>query len=111
MRATKLVNNDKAGSMSGGCRGRGRGVGADEPQAPVLWPCSLTVQMPYQVVAFNLLVSSDSRVLEGWKISTGGLAIPPLPVGANLENVIHRCHNELLEEDRNDPNFMADSDL
>jgi hypothetical protein len=34
-----------------------------------------------------------------------------LSVGANLENVIHRCRNELSEEDRNDPNFAADSNL
>jgi hypothetical protein len=37
--------------------------------------------------------------------------MPPLPVGANLENTIHRYCNELSEEDHNDPNFTADSDL
>jgi hypothetical protein len=29
----------------------------------------------------------------------------------DLEKIIHRCRNELSEEDQNDPNFAADSDL
>jgi hypothetical protein len=59
MRAAKMVDNDEAGSMSGGRRGRDRGVDADEPPAPVLWPRSLTVPLAYQVAAFNLLVPPD----------------------------------------------------
>jgi hypothetical protein len=106
-----MSNNDEAGSMSIGRCGRGRGVGAIEPPAPVLWPRSLTVPLAYQVAAFNLLVPPDCRLPGGWKISTGGLAIPPLPVGADLENIIHRRHNELSEEDRNDPTFAPDSDI
>jgi hypothetical protein len=69
------------------------------------------VPLAYQVAAFNLLVLPDCRLPGGWKISIGGLAIPPLPVGTDLENVIHRRRNKLLEEDRSDPNFTAESDL
>jgi hypothetical protein len=54
-----MANNDKARSINGGRRGRGRGVSADEPPVPVLWPRSLTVPMVYQVAAFNLLVPLD----------------------------------------------------
>jgi hypothetical protein len=79
--------------------------------ASTLWPRSLTVPLAYQVAAFDLLVPPDCRLPKGWKISVGGHAIPPLPVGADLENIIHRCCNKLLEEDRNDPNFAADSDF
>jgi hypothetical protein len=69
------------------------------------------VPLAYQVVVFDLLIPPDCRLLEGWKISAGGRAIPPLPVGADLENVIHRRRNELSEEDRNNPKFVADSDI
>jgi hypothetical protein len=95
-----MANNDKAKS-----------VNIDEPMVSVLCPRSLTVPMAYQVAAFNLLVPPDCRLPGGWKISAGGRAIPPLSVGADLENAIHHCHNELTEEDRNDPNFAANSDL
>jgi hypothetical protein len=77
----------------------------------VLWPCSLAVPIAYQVAAFSMLVSPDCRLPRGWKISTSRLAILPLPLSANLKNVIHRRHNELLEEDRNDPTFASDSDI
>jgi hypothetical protein len=67
--------------------------------------------LAYDVAAFDLLVPPDCRLLGGWKISASGLAIPPLLVGIDLENIIHRHRNELSEEDHNDPNFAADSDL
>jgi hypothetical protein len=102
-----MANNDEAGSMSGGRRGRGRDVGADEPPAPVLWPRSLTVPRVYHVVAFNLLVPPDYRLPGGWKISIGGLAIPPLPVGTDLENIIHHRRNKLSEEDAKTPTLWS----
>jgi hypothetical protein len=111
MTATKMSNNDEAGSVNGGRRGRGRGIGADEPPTPVLWPCSLIVSVAYQVAAFNLLVPPDCRLPGGRKISAGVRAIPPLLVGADLENTINSHRNELSEEDRNNPNFAAASDL
>jgi hypothetical protein len=67
--------------------------------------------LAYQVVAFNLLVPPDCRLLGGWKISTGGFAILPLPIGTDLENIIHHRCNELSEEDRNYPTFTSDSDI
>jgi hypothetical protein len=106
-----MANNDEAGSVNGGRRGLGRGIGADEPPTPVLWPCSLIVLVAYQVAAFNLLVPPDCRLPGGWKISAGVRAIPPLLVGADLENTINSHHNELSEEDRNNTNFAAASDL
>jgi hypothetical protein len=69
------------------------------------------VPLAYEVAAFNLLVPPNCRLPKGWKISAVGHAIPPLPVGADLENIIHHRRNELLEEDCNDPNFAADSNL
>jgi hypothetical protein len=106
-----MANKDEAGKMNGGRCSCGRGTGADELSVPVLWSCSLAVPMAYQVAAFNLLVPPDCRLPGGWKIGASRLAILPLPVGADLKNVIHHCHNELLEEDRNDPNFASDSDI
>jgi hypothetical protein len=111
MRAAKMVNNYEARSMSGGRRGRNRGVGADEPSAPVLWPHSVTKPLAYQVAAFNLLVPLGCRLPGGWMISADGLAIPPLPVGADLENVVHHRRNKLSEEFRNDPTFAPNSDI
>jgi hypothetical protein len=103
-----MANNHEAEGSGGG---RGRGGGADEPLAQVLWPRSLNVSLAYQVAAFDLLVPSDCRLPGCWKISDGGCAIPPPPVDANLQNVIHQRRNELSEEDRNEPNFVANSDL
>jgi hypothetical protein len=60
-----MANNDEAGSMNGGHRGRSHGVGADEPLALVVWPRSLTVPMAYQVAAFNLLVLPDCLLPRG----------------------------------------------
>jgi hypothetical protein len=62
-------------------------------------------------VVFNLLVLLDCRLPGGWKISTAERTIPPLTVSTDLENIIHHHRNELSEEDRNDPTFVADSDI
>jgi hypothetical protein len=76
-----------------------------------MWPRSLTESLAYQVAAFNLLVPPGCRLHGGCKISAGGVAISPLPVGANLENVIHHHCNEPLKEDRNDSTFAPASDI
>jgi hypothetical protein len=103
-----MANNHEVGGSGGG---RGCGGGADEPLVQVMWPRSLAVLLTYQVAVFDLLMPPYCCLFGGWKINTGGRAIPPLPVGADLENVIHRRRNELSEEDHNDPNFTVDSDL
>jgi hypothetical protein len=63
------------------------------------------------VAVFNLLVPPGCRLHGGWKISAGGVAIPPLPVSTNLENIIHHRCNELSKEDHNDSTFAPDSDI
>jgi hypothetical protein len=105
-----MANNHDAGCSSGG-RGRDASDGGDEPPVLVLWLRLLMVPLTYQVEAFHLLVPPDSRLPGGWKTSASGQAIPPLPVGADLENVIHHRCDKLSEEDRNNPNFTIDFDL
>jgi hypothetical protein len=63
------------------------------------------------VVFSNLLRATDTRIPTGWNISAGGLAVPPVPVGARLEALIYQRRDALSEEERADPSFAANSEL
>jgi hypothetical protein len=47
----------------------------------------------------------DFRVRRGWRLSTGGVPIPPPPVGASLDTAIE----EVLETMSDEPRFYPDN--
>ena len=52
----------------------------------------------------------DMRVLGSWKLSAGGVPVPPVPEGAARRAEIARVRSSLTEEQRNEPRYAADSE-
>jgi hypothetical protein len=53
----------------------------------------------------------DFRCPGTWRLSAGGIPIPPVPHGAARQAAIHRHYYEVLTpEERNDPLYDPDND-
>ncbi|KAM0878675.1 hypothetical protein ACQ4PT_034720 [Festuca glaucescens] len=59
----------------------------------------------------GLLVPPDWRLPSGWKISAGGYAVPPLPVGRAYDEYVTWRWSELTPEARADPTWAEDSQM
>ena len=51
----------------------------------------------------------NMRVPDTWKLSVGGVPVPPVPEGAAWRANIARIRSSLPEEQRNEPRYAADS--
>nr|BDI54548.1 receptor-like protein 12 [Triticum aestivum] len=52
----------------------------------------------------------DMRVLGAWRLSAGGVPVPPVPEGAAWWAEIARIRSSLTEEQRNEPRYVPDSE-
>ena len=62
-----MTNNDDVGGSSGG---RAR---------QYIWPRNLWESIAEELACYSLLVPPDSRLPSSWRMSTGGLTMPPIP--------------------------------
>jgi hypothetical protein len=51
----------------------------------------------------------DFRAPRGWRLSAGGIPIPPLPVGAALDVAIDEVLEGMSDEQRAEPRFYPDN--
>jgi hypothetical protein len=51
----------------------------------------------------------DFRAPGGWRLSAGGIPIPPLPTGAALDAAIDEIIEGMSDEQRADPRFYPDN--
>ena len=51
----------------------------------------------------------DMRVPRTWRLSAGGVSVPPVPDGVARRAEIARIRSSLTEEQRNEPRYAADS--
>ena len=68
-----MANNHEAAGSSGG--------GGHK----YIWPRNLSAPMAEEFARYGLLVPPDSRVPSSWRMSAGGLAVPPIPKVDMLE--------------------------
>jgi hypothetical protein len=52
---------------------------------------------------------TDFRAPGGWRLSAGGILIPPPPTGAALEAAIDEIIEDMSDEQRADPRFYPDN--
>jgi hypothetical protein len=52
---------------------------------------------------------SDFRAPGGWRLSAGGIPIPPPPMGAVLDAAIDEVIEMMSDEQRADPRFYPDN--
>ena len=94
-----MVNNDDAGGSYGG---RGR---------QYIWPRNIREPIAEELAHHGLLVPPDSRLPSRWRMSAGGLAVPPIPKfgTTKLELLIRRQWMALPDELKSDPRYSADN--
>jgi hypothetical protein len=59
--------------------------------------------------ASGYLAPLDFHVPGGWRLSAGGILIPPLPTGAALDAAIDEIIEGMSDEQRADPRFYLDN--
>jgi hypothetical protein len=59
--------------------------------------------------AASYMAPPDFRVPEGWRLSTGGIPIPPPPMGAALDIAINEVLETMSDEQCADPRFYPDN--
>ena len=94
-----MVNNNEPGGSSAG---RGH---------QYIWPCNLREPIAEELARYGLLVPPDSRLPSRWRMSAGGLAVPPIPKFGTpkLELLIRRRWMALPDELKADPRYSADN--
>jgi hypothetical protein len=94
-----MAHNDEAEGYGGGgtCDSR--------------WPRTLNKDPASELTRSRFLVSPDTRLPSGWKISAGGYPVPPLPTGKGLAQLIEARSQDLSESDRADLSFEPASVL
>jgi hypothetical protein len=59
--------------------------------------------------AAGYMAPPDFRAPRGWRLSTGGIPIPPPPTGATLDATIDEVIETMSDEQRADPRFYPDN--
>ena len=93
-----MANNGEASGSSGG---QGH---------QYIWPHNIREPIAEEPARHGFLVPPDSRLPSRWRMSTGGLTVPPIPKFGTpkLEPLIRRRWMALPDELKADPTYFAD---